>query len=114
MAESVEIKGRALKWYIENPLATLRDVGEEFDIPYETVRDWGKNESWVSKRVLRGTTPSDQVLKQAEGIRIALYEEILSGSNRDLPNLVKAWKSTMDIQAAPEEEETVDRDTLLG
>lgn len=113
MADKVEIKDRALEWYMENPLAILRDVSEEFEIPYETVRDWAKNEGWVSKRVLRGTTPPDQVLRQAEGIRNVLYESIISGRAGDLPDLVKAWKSTMDIQARPEEETLVDRDSLI-
>jgi len=113
MADKVDIKDRAFDWYTNNPLATLKDVGEEFNIPYETVRDWAKNEGWVSKRVMRGISHPDQVIRQAEGIRNVLYEAIVSGDARDLPDLVKAWKSTMDIQAPKEEEEFVDRDSLL-
>lgn len=113
MAEKVEIKDRAFDWYVSNPLATLRDVSEEFEIPYETVRDWSKSEGWVSKRVMMGHTPSDQIVRQAEGIRAVIYEAIVGGG-RDLPELVKAWKSTIDIQPPAEQEETIDRDRLLG
>lgn len=114
MADSVDIKDQAFDWYIENRLATLRDVSEEFDIPYETVRDWAKNEGWVTKRVIRGRPPADEVVRQADGIRSVLYEEIVSGDARDLPDLVKAWLSTMTVQAPVEKDETVDRDSLLG
>ncbi len=114
MADKVTVKDQAFEWYIGNQLATLRDVGEEFDIPYETVRDWAKSEGWVTKRVMYGRAPADGVVRQAEGIRHVLYEEIVSGDARDLPDLVKAWLSTMSVQAPPEKKETIDRDSLLG
>lgn len=113
MADQVERKDQAFDWYVENPLATLKDVAEEFSIPYETVRDWAKNEGWITKRVMRGQAPADEVVRQAEGIRAVLYEEIVSGASRDLPDLVKAWLSTMTVQAPVEKEETIDRDSLL-
>lgn len=115
MADPVEIKDRALEWYLRNPLAALRDVSEEFDIPYETVRDWSKQGGWVTKRVMRGAVPPERILRQADGIREVLFDEITSSEHtRELPDLVKAWKSTLDIHAPAEKEETIDRDSLLG
>ncbi len=114
MADQVEIKDRAFDWYLENPLATLRDVSDEFDIPYETVRDWSKRDGWVTKRVMRGSVPPDQVVRQADGIREVLFEAILSSDDlRGLPDLVKAWNSTLSVTSPPEREETIDRDSLL-
>lgn len=113
MADKVDLIDRAFDWYLANPLATLKDVSEEFEISYETIRDLAARESWVSKRVMRGVVAEDQVVRQAEGIREVLYAAILSGPHADLPDLVKAWKSTIDIQQSKSEEETVDRDSLL-
>lgn len=115
MAEKVDTKDRAREWYIENPLATLRDVATEFDVPYETVRDWSKSEGWQSQRILKGTIDDEQIMLQASGMRDVLYEEVVSGtlSAGEKADMVKAWLSLLKVRQPPEAEETFDRDTLL-
>ena len=116
MAESVDTKDRARQWYIDNPIATLRDVATQFDIPFETVRDWSKNEGWQSLRILRGGVEDGQILLQAGGMRNVLYEEITSGSvePKELPNMVKAWLALLQVREPPPKDETIDRDELLN
>lgn len=116
MAEHVETKDRARDWYIENPLATLKDVATEFDIPYETVRDWSKGEGWHSLRITRGKVVDDeQTILQAAGMRDVLYEEVVSGSldSKEMSEAVKAWLSLLKVRSPPDRKEMVDRDTLL-
>ena len=116
MAESVEIRDRARQWYIDRPLATLRDVAGEFGIPYETIRDWSKTEGWSSRRILEGNMDDEQALLEAGGMRNVIYETIASGdaSSGDLPNLVKAWMALYSVRRPPETEEQFDRDALLS
>lgn len=114
MAEKVEVKGRAFDWYLAHPIATLRDVAEEFSIPYETVRDWAKGEGWVNKRVINENMDVDKMTAQAAGIRDVIYEEIVfTDDTRGLPDLVKAWKSLTDVLPTKREEDSFDRDTIL-
>lgn len=116
MAEKVDTQDRARDWYIANPLATLRDVAEEFDMPYETVRDWSKNQGWHSQRILKGQIEDGQILLQAAGMRDVLYEEVVSGDlgAREKTEVVKAWLSLLRVRQPVETEETFDRDSLLS
>lgn len=114
MAESIDLKDRAFGWYLEHPLATLRDVAIEFEIPYDTVRDWSSNEGWVNRRAIKENTSDDKVVAQAGGIRDVLYETIVGDvSTSALVELVRAWKSITDIKPPKQEEEFYDRDSLL-
>jgi uncharacterized protein YjcR len=115
MAEKVETKDRAREWYIDNPLATLRDVAAEFDLPYETVRDWSRNEGWHSRRVIQGEIDDEQITLQAAGMRDVLYEEIVSGNlgSGEKADMVKAWLSLLKVRRPPEQDDTIDRDSLL-
>lgn len=113
---SDNIKTQAFNWFLANPYVTLKMVASQFDVEYETVRDWAKTESWVTKRVLeQNADPSEEVTDQARGIRNVLYEAILSGEAdaQDLAELVRSWKSLVPIRASKNDETVVDRDSLL-
>lgn len=102
--------------YFSDQMLTLKDVSERLEIPFETVRDWSKAERWYAARQiqsLRGNFPND-VLEQAEGIRLALMEKMLDGddiSAADMASLVKAWLSTLQVKKQ-EGPQLVDRDRL--
>lgn len=119
MAEPINLKDRVRQWYFENQTMKLSDAAEEFGIPYETVRDWGKKESWRVKRIIDsnvGSIPKD-IRTQADGIRFVLFEHIMSGEYdaKDLNELVKAWKSMVGVSEQPDSEDSdyVDRDELM-
>ena len=116
MAEKVQTKDRARDWYIGNPLATLRDVATEFEVPYGTVRDWSRDEGWHSLRILKGEVDDEQITLQAAGMRDVLYEEVVSGSlsASEKTGVVKAWLSLLQVRKPPETEDTVDRNAILG
>lgn len=116
MVEQLELKDRARKFYAENPSATIKDVADEFSIPYETARDWAQTYSWTAERRRVGFGSPDDIIDQAAGIRDVLYTQIVYGANSadDLVELVKAWKSTTAIQRAPEKEDEYDQNDLLS
>ena len=116
MAEHVKERDRAREWYISNPLATLKDVSAAFEIAYETVRDWSRDEGWSSQRTMKGKGDDEQIVLQAAGMRDVLYEEIMSGdlSPGEKADLVKTWLALRDIKKPPEREDTVDRNAILG
>lgn len=107
-------KEQAFELYIKNEDYTLEDVAREAGVLYETVRKWSKDDSWsVKKRLLAMTGDSNpDISRQAEAIRLCLYEEILGGDHtaKDKVSLVDAWRSLLGVKS---EEAGFSRDALL-
>jgi transposase-like protein len=116
MAESVELKDRAREYYASNPNVTIEETAEEFGISFETARDWAQTYSWVAERRKRRDVTDDNILSQAAGIRKVLYNMITDEEQTagNIVELVKAWKSTITIQAPAEKEEEYDPSDLLS
>lgn len=115
--QPVERRDVARQFYIDHPDLTLRDVSEQLDISFNTIRDWSSSERWSSLRnieLLKAKLPDD-VLEQASAIRLVLFSKILDPelcSAGDLAALVKSWMSTLSISKQEEAEETLDREEL--
>jgi hypothetical protein len=114
MATPVEFKDEIKEWFMQDPMRSLRNCADQFDVPYETVRDWGKKEKWYRERLRRsdlGELPED-VGEQAEAIRLVLVRRIIQGIDSDsLSELIGSWLSIVAIRG--QEEPGVDRDSLL-
>jgi hypothetical protein len=105
---------RAKELYLSDATLTLKDVADEVGVPYETVRDWSKNENWSTQRSLVDLAALDgDIFKQADAIRKRLFAEIVAGAvgGKDLVSLTDAWRSLIGIQAPTQEE--IRRDDLL-
>lgn len=117
MGNPIDQKDRVREMYFNNPSMTLKEAADEYGVPYDTAKMWSKDEGWRVKRIIGGQLSglSETVETQAEGIRLVLFEEILTGMHdaKDLNELVKAWKSLVTIgEREQEDSEYIDRDEL--
>lgn len=118
MVDGVDLKDRAMVWFMENHLATYKDVSEKFDIPFDTVYMWGKQESWQRKRresdAYKNYAPG--VDSQAEQIRLVIFESIVNetfGDAKECSDLVKSWLSLVRFSVNDGKEEEFDQNELL-
>lgn len=117
MVESIELKDRAKQWYVENLWATMKDVAQEFGIPYDTVRDWAQDHSWTAARIKSTANKSGDAAAQAAIIRSVLFAHIVSGDHNadSLVDLVRAWNSVATVVHGPvEKEELFDQSDILS
>lgn len=112
--KDITLQEQARRLYLSNPDVTIKDVSDEFGIPYETVRDWSKKESWYVRRGLIDLSGlDDDIFAQASMIRKRLFEEIIGGrhSGKDVVALTESWRSLIGINEPPPD--TYDRDSIL-
>lgn len=116
MATPVKLKDEVKEWFMQDPTRSFRNCANQFDVPYETIRDWGRKENWYRERLRHselGELP-ESVGEQAEAIRLVLVRRIVLGLDLDsdsLSELIKSWHSIVTIRSS--EEPGVDRDSLL-
>ena len=117
MGRHVEYKDRVRDAFLSSTKC-LKEISNEFGVPYETLRGWAKQEGWHQKRILRqiGDELADDIIEQANIIRSVLFHRIISEDHDpdELAELVKSWRSLLGVRKTEEPEETFDRDVLLA
>ena len=116
MTKQFELEKIVKDWYFSNPNVTLKDASDEFNIAYDTIRDWSDRGGWTTKREGLATIEmTAEVKDQADAIRNVIFQKIVLGEleAKDLSELVKSWKSMAAITTQnTESEEFIDRDEL--
>lgn len=115
MSTQVKQRDQAHDFFLSNSTATYMDVAKEFEIPYDTIKEWGKTEGWYFERTLLNPESAD-ISDQAERIRGVVFFRILEDGDgmmaKDLSELVKSWAALAGFSRPPEEEGE-DRESLL-
>jgi hypothetical protein len=115
MSSAVSQKEQVHDWFLNNPNADYRDAASEFEIPYDTVKEWGKTEGWYRERALLHPE-SENIGEQAERLRGVVASRIMEEGEtlhaKDLSELVKSW-TALAAFAPPVEEEGEDREAIL-
>jgi len=117
MVSQVDYKKQIYDAFMDSNMS-LREVADNFGAAYETVRGWGKQEAWHQKRINRqiGEELTEDVVGQAEAIRSALFFKITrEDMDADsIAELVKAWKSLLEVREREPVVEEYNRDDLLA
>lgn len=111
----MNLKDQVHDWFLSNLNADYRDAANEFDVSYDTVKEWGKTEGWYRERGLLHPE-SDDIGRQADRLRGVVANRIMEDGEdvhaKDLSELVKSW-TALAAFSPPPEEEGEDREAIL-